>query len=99
MEPSGFDEANGVLGPPRGATEDEVMSLSVWRGRLAMLGMSAPVNAVVSCWKPDANELELFKRTGRVYLIVLGDTMPPACLVMGGKPDFAGVNLPREERG
>lgn len=72
MEPSSFDEANATLGPPRGMRESAgepggVASLRVWRGD----------GRVVSCWKPTRAEIDEIARTGRVWVQVLGDTMPP----------------------
>ncbi len=81
MQPSGFDEANATLGPPRGMRErdpsgaggpDEVGSLQVMQATVD----GAPV--VISCWKPSREELEEVQRTGRVWLVVYGETMPPA---------------------
>lgn len=48
--------------------------LSVFKGDMA----GTPV--VISCWKPTAQEMEELRKTGRVYLIVAGATMPPVIL-------------------
>lgn len=74
MEPCGFSSSNAVLGPPRGATEEQVGSLNIQRVRVD------GVPTVVSCWKPTAEELEEIRRTGRVWLIAVGVTMPPVIL-------------------
>ncbi len=71
MVPTAFDEENGVLDRPPGMSDDECGPLSVWRG---MMGKS-PV--VISCWKPTTEEMEEIKRTGRVWLLVVGESMPP----------------------
>lgn len=75
MIPTGFDEENDVLGKPPGMTADECEALSVWRGEYAN---GIPV--VVSCWKLRKEELEEIVRTGRVWLTVLGQTMPPVAI-------------------
>lgn len=75
MTAAAFDEDNAVLGPPPGMGEEEVFSLSVFRGPNED---GQPV--VVSCWKPTREELEEINRTGRVWLIVMGHTMPPVML-------------------
>jgi hypothetical protein len=80
-----FDEDNCVLGPPPGVGEQEVHSLSVFRG---VNDFGQPV--VVSCWKPTAEELAEINRTGRVWLIVMGQTMPPA--ILEGQNPFRRVN-------
>lgn len=71
MIATAFTEENDVLGPPPGATEDEVHSLSVWRGLVG----NCP--CVISCWKPTAAEWEEMQRTGRVWVVVMGVSMPP----------------------
>jgi uncharacterized protein (DUF488 family) len=75
MTATAFDEDNAVLGPPEGMTEDDVFSLSVYQG---VNDVGEPV--VVSCWKPTKEELAEINRTGRVWLMVMGKTMPPVCL-------------------
>ncbi len=79
MIATAFDEENGVLDRPSAATPGECEPLSVWRGPLEMeAGHTIPV--VISCWKMTAEELAEVQRTGRVWLMVWGQTMPPACL-------------------
>lgn len=75
MHPSSFDEANEILGPPVGMTEDECGSLSVFRG-LDVDG--TPL--VISCWRPTPEEVEELRRTGRLWLLVCGTRMPPVSL-------------------
>lgn len=87
MEASSFKEANAIMGPPPGLTEDEVISLSVWRG------LSGRHKVVISCWKLTQAELEEVNQTGRVWLYLWGESMPPAC-VMGLTPAFP----PKESR-
>jgi hypothetical protein len=80
MVPASFDGENAVLGAPGSMSAAECEPLSVRRG---VTGEGIPV--VVSCWKPTAAELEEINRTGRVWLMVWGVTMPPAC-VCGERP-------------
>lgn len=75
MIPTSFAESNAVLSPPPGVSLDECEALSVWRGPEAH---GQPV--IVSCWKMTAEERAEFLRTGRVYLILWGETMPPASM-------------------
>lgn len=72
MVPTAFDEENDVLHPPPGMTSDDVQILSTWRGLL-----ESGIPAVISCWKPTPEEMEEIKKTGRVWIIVMGVTMPP----------------------
>ena len=75
MVPTAFDEENAVLGKPEGMTADDCECLSV---RLTANADGHPV--VVSCWKVTQEELDEIRRTGRVWLIVHGQTMPPVSL-------------------
>lgn len=74
MEPASFDEANIALSPPKGVKEDEVSSLSVWRGKIG------DWDGYVSCWKVTEEELEEIRKTGRVWLLVYSNGMPPVCV-------------------
>lgn len=76
MKASGFDEENCVLDGPPGTTSEDCEPLSVWRGRT---NKGNPV--VISCWKPTKQELEEINKTGRVWLMVWGETMPPVALL------------------
>lgn len=73
MVPTSFAESNGTLDPPRGM-EDCCDPLAVAYGKLNEM----PV--VVSCWKLTKEELEEINRTGRVWLVVVGETQPPVAL-------------------
>ena len=75
MEATNFEESNHALGPPPGMTEDEVFTLRVWKGQY---DDGTPI--VISCWRPTQAELDEINRTGRVWLEVMGNTMPPAML-------------------
>jgi hypothetical protein len=72
MIATAFDEDNDVLHPPNGISPDEVIPLSVFRGRNAH---GIPV--VISCWKFTEDELKEMLKTKRVWLIVAGETMSP----------------------
>lgn len=84
MIASAFDEENTVLGKPDSMTADECDPLSVWRGNL---DNGQPV--IISCWKMSALELAEVNRTGRVWLVVWGDAMPPVCPL--GTSPFTGA--------
>ena len=76
MEASNFDEANMTLGPPVGVSEDRVQSLRVHRGTFHDTSEAF----VLSCYKVTQEELDEINKTGRVWLYVLGPTMPPVIL-------------------
>ncbi len=72
MIATAFDEENQVLDAPPGMTVDECEPLSVWRGNDVA---GNPV--VISCWKPTTEEWAEMRRTGRLWIIVHGHSMPP----------------------
>ena len=75
MIPTSFEESNCALSRPADMTDDQCAPLSVCK---TIDANGFPV--VISCWKMTALELVEFHRTGRVWLIIAGDTMPPARL-------------------
>lgn len=81
--PTAFDEDNAALGKPADMSNEQCEALSV-----CITNTDEGLPVVVSCWKPTAEELEEINRTGRVWLVVFGTTMPPVTL-MGNKP-FGG---------
>jgi hypothetical protein len=81
MELASFDEANTVLDKPADMTHDQCESASVCR---TQYDDGTPV--VISCWRVTKEELEEIQRTGRVWLTIVGQTMPPA--YVGGANPF-----------
>lgn len=75
MYAASFDESNTSLDAPPGQTPEQCTILSVWKGE-----QDNGIPVVMSCWKPDAAELAEIQRTGRVWLILQGQTMPPAAV-------------------
>lgn len=75
MIATSFPESNNALSRPPGMTDEECEALSVYRG-LAPDGHSV----VISCFKATREEREEFLRTGRIWLWVWGQTMPPVAL-------------------
>lgn len=80
MFPAAFDEANAILSAPDGMTHDECDPLEVCRTQTP-----DGKTVVISCWKLTADELERINRTGRVWLMIWGQTMPPIA-VLGESP-------------
>jgi hypothetical protein len=75
MIPTSFEESNDVLDKPEDTTYDEYEALSVYRGP-----DKTGQQLVISCWKPTKEELDEINKTGRVWLIIWGNTMQPSCL-------------------
>lgn len=67
-----FEQANTMM---LGSLEHDVYDLPVWRGNLA-----GEVTAVISCWEVSEAELAEIIRTRRVWLYVMGQSMPPATI-------------------
>lgn len=87
LHPASFDEANAVFGPPEGKTEEEVYSLVAARIKWG------DDDAVLSCWKPTQEQLDLIQETGRLWIALMCRQMVPIC-VMSQKPlDFEGIEL------
>lgn len=85
MIPASFDESTEVLAAPASMTGDQCEPLCVWRG-----DNRDGFPCVVSCWKLEQYELDEINRTGRVWLILCGETMPPT-LPLGFNPFKYGV--------
>jgi len=71
MKPVEFEEANGVLHKPESMTDEECLSLPVFRdGRYC-----------ISLWELSEEEKAELLKTGKVWLWVLsGETQPPVLL-------------------
>jgi len=80
MIPASFPESNAYLGAPP-SMEEDCDALSIQRGALVVGETAYPI--VQSCWKLTPEELESVNKTGRVWLCVVGVTMPP--VIMSGQ--------------
>lgn len=80
MEPCSFEQENTILNPPDNLTLDQCGVLPVCKGYIALEHPDIVHPVVISCWKPTRDELEKISKTGRVWLIVLGESMLPAIL-------------------
>ena len=78
--PTSFDESDAVLGRPSEMTDDQCGPLSIKR-----VEYSDGTPVVISCWKLTQEELDEINKTGRVWLGILGVTMPPSW-ISGTKP-------------
>lgn len=79
MEATNFEESNMILSKPKGLSEDEVSSQFAFRGQLG----NVPV--YVTCFKTTQAELDEINRTGRVLVVVMGNSYPPL-MVTGVNP-------------
>lgn len=72
--PCNFEESNEVIDRPEGLTEEQCGVLSVFKA----VDQKTQLPCVVSCWKITQEELDEINRTGRIWLVLYGKTMPPA---------------------
>jgi hypothetical protein len=72
---------NDVLGPPRGATNDECRPLAITR-----VQYSDGVQGVRSYWQPSPEELAALAGGALVCFEALGYTHPPVILSVDGVP-------------
>lgn len=77
--PCGFAESNTFLAAPPG-TDEYTDTLEI-----CSCHMPSGLPVMVSCWKITAEELLAIERTGRIWIGVIGNTMPPL-FVAGEKP-------------
>lgn len=74
MVPCAFDHENTVFNPPKGM-ENDCESISAFVGKDI-----TDQNVVITCWKLCKDEVEELIKTGRLWLIVSGQGMPPVAL-------------------
>lgn len=87
MVPASFHESNDVLDRPVDMTDEQCEPLSIMRARTM-----DDVPVLVSCWKLTPEELAEVNRTGRVWLVVCGETMPP--VILDGRKPFQYLKEP-----
>lgn len=75
MQPIKFPQQNFVFTKPEGWNEDECKDLPAFKGRDAN---GLPV--IISKWALSTAEIAKINETGAVYLLIVGDTTPPASL-------------------
>jgi hypothetical protein len=75
MLPVDFPERNFVYGKPLGWTDEQCSDLPVFKGNTTD---GFPV--IISCWKFSKEDLEEIQRTGKIYLSITSDGMPPVSL-------------------
>lgn len=71
MQQIGFPQANRILGPPKGMTEEECGTLELYQDE----------KQCISCWILSDEEIEKLKQTRRIWLGVMGG-QPPVWLMV-----------------
>lgn len=77
MLPRIFPEQNTVYGKPEDMTDEQCMSLPVWKGPVPVDDEGSTVPAIISCWQLSKEDLEEINRTGVIWLSVTGTHLPP----------------------
>ena len=75
MIATSFAESNAYLDSPANMSPEQCHPLSVARTQ-----MTDGTYVIISCYKLTSDEVEEFRRTGRIWMIVAGDLMPPIAL-------------------
>ena len=75
-----FPERNFVFKKPEAWTDEQCSDLSVWRGNanIDAMGNTAPV--IISCWRPNKEDIEAISAGKSIYLYVTGMSQPPISL-------------------
>lgn len=75
MIPVQFKEANFTFTKPDNMTDEQCMSLPVFRGK-----DQGGIPVIISCWKLSKEDLDDINKTGQIYLSIAGDGMPPVSI-------------------
>lgn len=75
LEPCGFPQANTILGPPTGTSEDDCGSLMCWRGQYPD---GAPIT--IARFRVTQQALQQIQATGELWLHVNSVSFPPVAL-------------------
>lgn len=70
--PASFAESNAVLSRPEAVREGDCTPLSILRTET-----DGGIPCVISCFKVTQEELDEITRTGRIWISIMGHTMPP----------------------
>ncbi len=74
MFPVSFEEENMIFDIPEGCSRDQVEPVSVLWVPPENDDEQLPV--MISCWKLSKLELAEINKTGRIWLLIYGDSMP-----------------------
>jgi hypothetical protein len=82
MDPIDFPEKNRVYTKPEGWTDEQCSDLPVWVGEVPQHGGST-TSAIISCWKPTAEDIQRIQNGEPVYLMICANAQPPASVFTG----------------
>lgn len=75
MLPVEFEQCNFTFTKPASMTDEECLPLRVFKGNDTL---GTPV--IISCWQLSKEDLEEIAKTGRIFLTICGNGMPPVSL-------------------
>lgn len=75
-----FPQANFTFLKPAGMTDEQCSDLHVWRGMATIDDDGTKAPAIISCWQFSKEDLEEIAKTGRMWLSISGEAMPPVSL-------------------
>lgn len=87
-EPCDFPESNHVFDKPVDMNRDQCEPLNV---RL-MVTWPSGFPCILSCWKLTQEELDEINKTGRIWISILSQGMPPVWIT-GIKPNMEQIDL------
>jgi hypothetical protein len=73
MKPIKTESSNAVLRAPK--DDDNIDDLPITK-----LEFLDGTHAIESCWEVSEEEIEIIKKTGKIYFLAEGDTHPPILL-------------------
>jgi hypothetical protein len=80
MLPVDFPQRNFVFGKPTDQEDEECLSLPVFKGETLVDDLQKVYPCIISCWQLSKEDLEEVQRTGRIWLSITGQGMPPVSL-------------------
>lgn len=72
MLPISFKEANFTFTKPESMTDEQCSDLCVFKGHT---DDSTPI--IISKWQPSKEDIEAINRGEGIYLVIVGEGMPP----------------------
>jgi hypothetical protein len=80
MLPTTFKESNFVFTKPKDMTDEQCFDLPVWKGNAPCDEAGNQLPVIISCWKLSKEDLEEIQNTGKIWLSITGNGMPPVSL-------------------
>lgn len=82
MKSINFEQSNLKLTKPKDMTEEECGTLDVFKGLCILGEPGREANCVISCWGLDSSDLNMLLVTGKIWVFVYGENMPPIALTV-----------------